>query len=788
MTRTQLVVFRRSALRLLGICTAVLVVAFMSGCRNTTIPPGELDRSADFVATPATFVGSQKCSTCHMQETQLWSSSHHDLAMQSANSDTVLGNFNETTFTHFGVTSTFSKRNGEYFVRTEGQDGTLEQYPVAYTFGVDPLQQYLIEFPDGRLQALSIAWDSRPCDAGGQRWFHLYPDERITYDDPLHWTNHYQNWNFMCSECHSTNVDKNFIFDEDRYETTWSEIDVSCEACHGPASNHVAWAGAAAVTSEVNTDTSKGLTFGLKNAPAAWIIDIDTGLATRTPPREKRTEIETCARCHSRRSVVSDLYVHGQPLMDTHSPALLEDVLYHPDGQILDEVYVYGSFLQSKMYAEGVSCNDCHDPHSLQVRGTGNSVCSGCHLPDKFDTPDHYFHQVGSSGASCVNCHMPERNYMVIDGRRDHSLRVPRPDLSLVLGTPNACNSCHTEESVEWAMAAVTEWYGSNKTVASHYGEAIYAGRNGLSGAAQALRQLADDPDMPGIARASAISLLEGYFSAVDLPLLRRALNDDDPIVRAASVSASEVLPPPMRAELVVPLLYDPIRAVRLQAGRVLASVSTNVLSGSQVSKLNQVLDEYRASQLVNADRAEAHLNLGVLHTQLGEFDEAEQYYQTALSLDPSFLAGYLNLADLYRQLERDEEGEAVLREALAGTNDPAPVEHSLGLLLVRQKRLPEAIRALGRAAELRPEMARYAYVYAVALESVGDVESALSVLSDAHTRVPENRDLLIALVTMHRESGSHESAVEYARKLFALTPQDPAARQLLQQLESTQP
>ena len=206
------------------------------------------------------------------------------------------------------------------------------------------------------------------------------------------------------------------------------------------------------------------------------------------------------------------------------------------------------------------------------------------------------------------------------------------------------------------------------------------------------------------------------------------------------------------------------------------------------MSRLNQVLDEYRASQLVNADRAEAHLNLGVLHTQLGEFDEAEQYYQTALSLDPSFMAGYLNLADLYRQLERDEEGEAVLREALAGTNDPAPVEHSLGLLLVRQKRLPEAIRALGRAAELRPEMARYAYVYAVALESVGDVESALSVLSDAHTRVPENRDLMIALVTMHRESGSHESAVEYARKLFALTPQDPAARQLLQQLESTQP
>ena len=289
--------------------------------------------------------------------------------------------------------------------------------------------QYLVEFPGGRLQALSVAWDSRPADAGGQRWFHLYPDERITPDDPLHWTGPYQNWNFMCAECHSTDVAKNYSLETDSYDTTWSEIDVSCESCHGPASNHVAWAQAVAGGAAEADDPALGLVVSLNDlAPATWVFDMATGLAARTPPRESRAEIETCARCHSRRSLLSDEYVYGRPLMDSHRPALLDDPLYHPDGQISDEVYVYGSFLQSKMYAEGVSCKDCHDPHSLQVRGTGNSVCAGCHLPATFDTPDHHFHEAGSAGASCVDCHMPAQRYMGVESsaRPQHACAASR--------------------------------------------------------------------------------------------------------------------------------------------------------------------------------------------------------------------------------------------------------------------------------------------------------------------------------------------------------------------------
>ena len=733
----------------------------------------------------AEFVGRDACATCHDAETALWEGSHHDLAMQVADGQTVLGDFDGATLTHFGVTSTFSVRDGAFVVATEGRDGTLEDYPVAYTFGVAPLQQYLVEFPGGRLQALSVAWDSRPADAGGQRWFHLYPDERITPDDPLHWTGPYQNWNFMCSECHSTDVAKNFSLETDSYDTTWSEVDVSCESCHGPASTHVAWAQAVAGEEADTADPPLGLVVSLKDlAPATWVFDMVTGLAARTPPRESRMEIETCARCHSRRSVLSDEYVYGRPLMDSHRPALLDDPLYHPDGQISDEVYVYGSFLQSKMYAAGVSCKDCHDPHSLQVRGTGNSVCAGCHLPTTFDTPDHHFHKAGSAGASCVDCHMPAQRYMGVDPRRDHSMRVPRPDLSQTLGTPNACNACHTDQSVQWTADAVATWYGPDTPAQPHYGEAIHAGRTGQPRAGEALRRLADDPLMPGIARATALSLLEGYFTADAVPVVRRALGDDDPIVRAAAVSALEVIQPAARLELAFPLLIDPVRAVRLQTARVLAAVPSEQLSGLQRATLARVLDEYRTSQQANADRAEAHLNLGVLHTQLGELGEAERAYRTALDVDPSFVPTYLNLADLYRQQGREREGEAVLREALAIAADPAPVEHALGLLFVRLGRLSDALGALRRATELRPDLSRYAYVYGVALQSSGDISAALAVLAEAHERHPEDRDLLVALATMHRDRGSRAEAIEYARQLVALSPQDPAPRQLLAELE----
>ncbi|GMR22545.1 MAG: tetratricopeptide repeat protein [Acidobacteriota bacterium] len=712
---------------------------------------------------PPTYVGRETCAGCHAAETELWEGSHHDLAMQRAGASTVLGDFDEATFDYAGVTSTFFERDGSYFVRTDGPDGELTEYEVAYTFGVEPLQQYLVPFERGRYQALSIAWDSRPTNVGGGRWFHLYPDERIDHEDPLHWTKRYQSWNFMCSSCHSTGLRKNYELADDSYDTEFFEINVSCEACHGPGSRHVQWA-------EAGASGDPGLTLTLRSDEPVWVTDVATGLAERQPARSERSEIEMCAACHSRRGQLYEDDVHGQPFLDDYRPALLRDPLYYADGQIRDEVYVYGSFLQSKMYRKGVTCQDCHDPHGLHVRAEGNAMCASCHLPEKFDTATHHFHEPETRGSLCVDCHMPETTYMIVDPRRDHSFRIPRPDLTTSIGAPNACNGCHSEQSPAWAADAVADWFGHEPTF--HYGEALHAAWSGAPGAADQLRRIRNEPDVPGIVKASAAALT---------PTMA-ALQSGDPLVRAGGLVGADGLDPTLKHQLVVPLLDDDVRAVRIEAARVLSSVPAERFTPEQRSLFTRVLEEYRDVQKLNADWPEAHMNLGVVDAQLGELERAEQDYRTALAIDPEFARAYVNLADLYRVMGQNDRSEEILRQA---PDDGASVHHALGLTLVRLGRNEEALEELRVASELSPDEPRYAYVYGVALQSTGDVENSVRVLQKASERHPYDRDILVALVTTYRDRGAFRDALRYARRLAELNLADASVQQLVAQLEA---
>jgi Flp pilus assembly protein TadD len=288
---------------------------------------------------------------------------------------------------------------------------------------------------------------------------------------------------------------------------------------------------------------------------------------------------------------------------------------------------------------------------------------------------------------------------------------------------------------------------------------------------------------MPWIARATAVSLLERYLSQQSLPTIERSLASTDPLLRSAAVEILSLVDPPSRLALGYPLLNDPIRQVRLEAARVLTSVADQ-MSAAQRSTLDRALEEYRAAQMVNADRPGYHLNLSVIDQQLGDLESAERSLRTALSLDPSFAPAYVNLADVFRLKGQDAEGERVLRDGLSVAPDDASLYHALGLLLARGQRQEEAVDALGRAAALQPENARYGYVYGVALHSAGETDRALEVLDASHRREPANRELLIALATISRENGDATRAVEYGRKLVALSPQDPAARELLEQLQ----
>lgn len=713
------------------------------------------------------FVGSQACAECHDTELDAWRGSYHDLAMAEASDKTVLGDFDGAELTARGVTSSFFKRDGKFMVRTEGPDGELHDYPVTYTFGWWPLQQYLIPFPGGRLQSLGIAWDSRAEADGGQRWFHLYPDVSIDHADVLHWTGRDQNWNYQCAECHSTNLKKGYDLATDSFDTTWSEIDVACEACHGPGSRHVAQAREGETP---EWDEAKGLVVDLSDRDGGhWIVDPETLLPRRSVPRKTHAQIDVCARCHSRRGQISDRYRHGQPLGDSHRLALLDEGLYFPDGQIQGEVYVYGSFLQSKMYAQGVTCSDCHDPHSLKLKADGDQVCAQCHPTSRYDAEAHHHHAKGSAGASCIACHMPQRNYMVVDARADHSLRIPRPDLTLETGSPNACSLCHADQPTEWAVEAYESWYGTAAIARPHYGEALHAGRAGLPQASHKLLALAGDEAQPGIARATAVDLLRRVADPAQMLTVRRLLGDPDPLVRAAAVRYLDTTDPQTLMQLGFPLLEDPILAVRLEAARTLAPLAAMPIPDGEKARLEAALDAYRASQRVNAERPESHLNIGLVDVAANRPEAAEQAYRTAIRLDASFAPAYVNLADLYRALGRDAEGQAVLQQGLKAAPEDASLYYSMGLLNIRERRLEQAVSALERAAELEPGNARYPYVHALAVEGTGAVEQALAILEEAVERHPEDREILAALVTFNQKIGNQDAVRVYAARLKAL-------------------
>jgi Tfp pilus assembly protein PilF len=774
----------------LGVGAAVAVLAIAAGgwWWHSERHPRAAVSSAGPSVLPASYVGRQVCGQCHQQAEQSWRASHHDLAMQPAADTSVAGDFNNARFSYAGVTSIFSRRDGRYVVRTDGPDGTLQDFDVKYTFGTAPLQQYLIEFPDGRLQALSIAWDTRRRAEGGQRWFHLYPGQSVNHRDELHWTGPSQNWNHMCAACHSTGVRKNYDPKTRRFATTYAEVNVGCEACHGPGSNHVAWARKEGDGRRLD-DGRKGLVVALDDRRGVtWTISAETGNAQRTPPGRPAREIEVCAQCHGRRGQFSDDYVHGRPLGDTHRVALLDDRLYYPDGQVRDEVYEYGSYLQSKMFHRGVTCSDCHEPHSLKLRAPGPLVCLGCHAGQKYATPTHHFHPLGSRGADCLGCHMPTTTYMVVDPRHDHSFRVPRPDLSVKLGVPNPCTRCHAGRPAEWAAKQVDAWYGHTPRGYQRYAEAFAAASIGAPGSTELLQAVARDGTQPAIARASAIRRLGPPPGPPALEIVRAGLKDGDPLVRGASVSALESVEPALRVELLAPLLDDPVRAVRMEAARALADAPRDRLTDAERTALDRGLAEYVAAERFNADRPESHLNLGLLYAAQRRLPEAEAALRAALERDPRFGAASVNLADLYRATGRDAEGERVLRDALKQDPRSGAAHHALGLLLVRQKRMAEAMPELEVAARLVPENARYGYVYGVGVSGTGQPKQAIEILERVLARHPYDRDTLSALLAYAREQSRPRQALAYARRLAAVEPANVEVRRLIERLEAEAP
>ncbi len=675
------------------------------------------------------YVGGKTCVECHQQEYKLWKGSFHELAMAPASPETVLGDFNNAEFIHYGVKSRMFRRGDEFYVNTVGPDGKRADFKVKYVIGWAPLQQYMVEFPDGRVQVLPVSWDTEE-----KCWFCMVPDKPYGTDDPLFWTGTAQNWNHMCADCHVTNFKKGYDLNSNTYHSTFSEINVSCEACHGPGSLHVQLA---------------------RSHSIFWDRRYGYGLPQLNTPNNPQGELEACAPCHSHRQRIYPGFQVGQRYLDHYALSLLEDNLYFPDGQILEEVYVYGSFLQSKMYRNGVRCSNCHNPHSCKTKYPDNRLCTQCHIAAKYDTQAHHHHDPAKApeGVLCKNCHMPIRYYMVVDPRRDHSLRPPRPDLTVKLGVPNACNQCHVKdsESAEWAAKKIVEWYGPKRNPKVHYGEVFAAARKGEAGVKKALEKLTRSPNVGPNVRATAVELLGSrYPTGWQNRAVQRALHDREPLVRAAAVNVfvdagfSSPEDAARLKDLLVPALKDPVRLVRINAARALAGFPRELFSSQEAAALDRAVNEYRTGLSAEGDQAGSHVALGVLDTQLGQPLQAVQEYRTAIRLDPSVAGPRSNLAQLLEELGRPQEARRLRQE---------------------EERL------LARDATLMPDNAAIRYRLGLLQYLLGEYDRAVHSLQEACRLEPQAADFQLALTLLYEKLQRWPQAVQAAERLLQLQP-----------------
>ena len=674
-------------------------------------------------------------------------------------------------------------RDGEKFM-AETDVGTFE---ILFTLGFQPLQQYLVETDGGRLQCLPVAWDSI-----GQRWFHLYPKEQIPKHDPLHWTKPLQNWNSMCADCHTTDFRKNFDSETLTYRSTFTEMTVGCQSCHGPCGEHVETARKYNFTTRWQDGLPKG-----------------TEMLARL---DSRQNVESCAACHTRRRVIQEGSKPPlEPLLNFFLPDMPDRPLYYPDGQLLDEAFEIGSFMQSKMYSKGVSCSNCHDPHSLRLRSPGNRLCTQCHLPTMYDTPRHHFHPDSSKpGTQCVECHLPQSTYMVVDPRRDHSIRRPSPKLTMLAGVPNACTQCHQNrkkgETLQWAHEHVENWYGEMRTanivgysVASpisseHYALAIASGRQGDPKALPLLSAVVQDRtdrDHRDIIRASALSLFGRIATPDQSALLLESLDDRCPLVRLAAVESLYFQPAEVKLRHLPEKLSDPLLAIRLESARVLASVSDRLSDEATRRAFESAAREYTASYRILNDQAASYLNLAVfeydrefarrqqverwfaaqINARAGgvaprvDLEEAVsirndyirrltarplELYRQSLRVDSDFIPSRINLAMLHNDRGEPAEAEEQFRMVLRIDSEQGDAAYSLGLLLAEQGRLDEATEQLSRAARLRPGNARIRYNLGLLYMQLGKRAEARRELESALKMEPDNRDFQRVLTILH--------------------------------------
>ncbi len=686
------------------------------------------------------YVGSQKCKECHPDQFKDWEGSHHDKSMQKASRKSILAPFKGEIYNSQGVTSTFFQKDGKFYANTEGRDGQNHDFEIIYTFGVTPLQQYIVLFPDGHYQCLRTAYDTVK-----EKWYDLYPDFKVVHSEWLHWSRGGLNWNTMCSDCHSTNVKKNYKEKDHSYQTNYAIINVSCEACHGPGKKHVSKA-----VMQGDMYESDG-TMQMTNLNSKELVD-------------------ACARCHARRENITLFHTPQGTFLDHYYPQLIRENVYHADGQILDEDYVYGSFVQSKMYHNGVSCKDCHNVHSTKRKFDDNRLCLQCHEGPKFDTPTHHKHTMGTKSALCINCHMPGKHYMGNDFRRDHSFRIPRPDLSLKYDTPNVCSGCHKDKDDQWAYDNFVKLYGEPKK--DHFSDKLAPGITRQIGGNDSLIVLAKDTTYPEIARASAVSNLNNYTHLIDIQEVLKFLKDESPLVKGATADLLfELKLGTEHYKALLPLLKDKKRAVRVKAFFALSAVPSSKIPENYKTFYDKVRIEFANNLKVTGEFSGGKMKRAQYYMSMGKTEKAIQSLEAALKLDPINNIVRTSLANLYYQNKQYTAAEEAYKTILEQEPGFGLTNFDYGLLLNELGKPEEAIIQLKKAYGFMPKNDRIVYNLALLYFKNKQVSKTISVLKKQLKTSTNNTDLIYLLAYVYYQNKQPSLAKEYANQLLKIAP-----------------
>ena len=784
-SRTALSFFSKTALSFFSKTASMLLLMSVAAIQALASP----------AAGESGYVGSAVCKGCHLQVWNEWKQSHHYRSMMLPTEASVLGRFEGEQVQLGGISSRMFKADGRFFIETEigtDIDKKTATFEVKYTFGHFPLQQYLLATEGGRLQAFNLAWDARP-ESGG-RWINLQADPAVKPGSPFFWTGHFFNWNTQCADCHSTGVEIGYI-EKGSFHTTFAEINVACEACHGPGRDHLLAGGkegsifnapneiiwAFAEGGPIARPVKKAIK---KTTTKAAKKDAASASARQAVQEASNRMISMCGGCHSRRSRLKASAGFEQDYHDLHELALLEPGLYHADGQIDDEVFVLGSFLQSKMHGAGVTCSNCHNPHTGKLLLQGNSLCAQCHDMRTYDTQAHHFHPMQSAQKAaplCADCHLPQKTYMLVDDRADHQFGVPHLDPASDL--PSACLNCHDEmplvdvEKPKATAAARTSKRASKQSnwaavhadlrrldpsaLSSNMSSTMSSAMSSaMSGALALLSPRTPEDALPPIQAASLIRRLP---ASAPLSLLRQTASHSSPLVRRATALALEDglehRHPERSRALLRQLAKDETASVRLAAAKVLASQfhapgpegkmrpegkmkpEGSMKPEGKMEKdkrfFAELMDEYRQSLNDRSHSPVALTELASLEVNLGRVKPARRALEQALALEPNYLPALLNLADLHRALDDETAAAKLLAQAVAFAPDSGAANFALALSLVRRKRADDALVHFAAAIQQADATPRYFYVYAVALDSAGQTALAINVLRQAKSTWP---------------------------------------------------